>query len=141
MDIIEKIIEAEQRPDKALALGIAVFMGYEPVTASEYCEMYYILHKWQSKLGVGRLKSLDELIEQYRKEFTVNEISEAIEAYVDMRTITDKVHGCSCVRAILSRSDEDQDACNNTMPDYEEAPRGKASFVFPIFIDPSKPVS
>lgn len=56
MNIIDKLIEAEMQPQKAIALGIAVSCGYERVTICEYCEMYYILRKWQKNSASARLK-------------------------------------------------------------------------------------
>ena len=38
MDIIDKLIEAEEQPQKVIALGIAVLCGYEMVTIREYYE-------------------------------------------------------------------------------------------------------
>ena len=82
MNIIDKLIEAEMQPQKAIALGIAVSCGYERVTICEYCEMYYILRKWQKKLGIGTLKSLDDLVNRYNACFKANNNLEAAEEYV-----------------------------------------------------------
>lgn len=81
MNIIDKLIEAEKQLQKALALGIAVSDGYERVTICEYCEMYYILRKWQKKLGIGTHKSLDDLVNRYDARFKANNKLEATEEY------------------------------------------------------------
>lgn len=146
MDIIDKLVEAEQQPQKAIALGIAVLSGYERVNISEYCEMYYLLRKWQKKLGIGTLKSLDDIVDKYNACFEANKELEPVNEYVEQREFVDELSdGRSCVRDVLTFAQEADaaepagaDVCNNTMPDFaaETAP-----FAFPIYIDPTKPVS
>lgn len=143
MDIIEKLLEAEQQPQKALALGIAVLSGYEKVSISEYCEMYYILRKWQKKLGIGTLKSLDDLVNRYDARFKANNKLEATEEYVEQRELLDELgNKQSCVRDVLTYSVESvaDEICNDSMPDYTEA-TAQPTYVIPIYIDPTKPVS
>ena len=145
MDIIEKLIEAEQQPQKALALGIAVLSGYEKVSISEYCEMYYLLRKWQKKLSIGTLKSLDDLVDKYNACFEASKELEAAEEYVEQREFVDELgNGQSCVRDVLTFAKEADAAAdeiwNDTMPDYTEA-AAQPQYVIPIYIDPTKPVS
>lgn len=143
MNIIDKLIEAEMQPQKAIALGIAVFQGYERVTICEYCEMYYILRKWQKKLGIGTLKSLDDLVNRYNACFKANNNLEAAEEYVEQRELIDELgNKQSCVRDVLTYSVESvaDEICNDSMPDYTEA-TAQPTYVIPIYIDPTKPVS
>lgn len=148
MDIIDKLVEAEQQPQKAIALGIAVLSGYERVNISEYCEMYYLLRKWQKKLGIGTLKSLDDLVDKYNACFEASKELEAANAYVEQRELVDELSdGRSCVRDVLTyaKAVEAADVIadeiwNDTMPDYTEA-AAQPQYVIPIYIDPTKPVS
>lgn len=145
MDMIEKLLEAEQQPQKALALGIAVLSGYEKVSISEYCEMYYLLRKWQKKLSIGTLKSLDDLVDKYNACFEASKELEAAEEYVEQREFVDELgNGQSCVRDVLTFAKEADAAAdeiwNDTMPDYTEA-AAQPQYVIPIYIDPTKPVS
>ena len=145
MDMIEKLLEAEQQPQKALALGIAVLSGYEKVSISEYCEMYYLLRKWQKKLSIGTLKSLDDLVDKYNACFEASKELEAAEEYVEQREFVDELgNGQSCVRDVLTFAKEADAAAdeiwNDTMPDYTEA-AVQPQYVIPIYIDPTKPVS
>lgn len=145
MDMIEKLLEAEQQPQKALALGIAVLSGYEKVSISEYCEMYYLLRKWQKKLSIGTLKSLDDLVDKYNACFEASKELEAAEEYVEQREFVDELgNGQSCVRDVLTFAKEADavadEICNDSMPDYTEA-TAQPTYVIPIYIDPTKPVS
>ena len=148
MNIIEKLLEAEQQPQKALALGIAVLSGYEKVSISEYCEMYYILRKWQKKLGIGTLKSLDDLVDKYNACFEASKELEAAEEYVEQREFVDELgNGQSCVSDVITYAKALEAAdiiadeiWNDTMPDYTEA-AAQPQYVIPIYIDPTKPVS
>lgn len=148
MDIIEKLLEAEQQPQKALALGIAVLSGYEKVSISEYCEMYYLLRKWQKKLGIGTLKSLDDLVNSYNARFKANHEFEAANEYVEERELVDeRGNGQSCVSDVITYAKALEAAdiiadeiWNDTMPDYTEA-AAQPQYVIPIYIDPTKPVS
>ena len=142
------MLEAEQQPQKALALGIAVLSGYEKVSVCEYCEMYYILRKWQKKLGIGALKSLDDLVNKYNACFEANNELDALNAYVEERELVDeRGNGQSCVRDVLdyAKAVEAADVIadeiwNDTMPDYTEA-AAQPQYVIPIYIDPTKPFS
>ncbi len=87
---IQKLKEAEQRADKALALGIGIFLGYEPTSVCGICEMYYILRKWQAKHCLNELKGLDALIEDYDISFKAVNILDEMDGYVALRQAIDK---------------------------------------------------
>lgn len=143
MDIIDKLVEAEQQPQKAIALGIAVLSGYERVNISEYCEMYYLLRKWQKKLGIGALKSLDDLVKKYDARFEANKELEPANEYVEQREFVDELgDGQSCVRDVIAYAQETDadEICNDSMPDYTKA-ASQPHYVVPIYIDLTKPVS
>ena len=105
--------------------------------------MYYLLRKWQKKLGIGVLKSLDDLVNKYDAHFKANHKLEAAEEYVEQREFIDELFNKqSSVRDILTSSVESDadEICNDSMPDYTKA-TAQPTYVIPIYIDPTKPVS
>lgn len=166
---IQKLQEAEQRADKALALGIGIFLGYEQTSVCGICEMYYILRKWQTKLGPWALnKGLDALIEHYDTSFKAINLLDEMDGYVDLRQAIDKAsdkesniesaftndqEGTATMPEIMEiiaqchEPDEESASEEVEEPeqpeDYEEQELSKAEipYVYPIWNNPKGPVS
>lgn len=159
---IQKLKDAEQRADMALALGIGIFLGYEPTSVCGICEMYYILRKWQTKLGPNALQGLDALIEYYDTSFEAVNLLDEMDGYVALRQAIDKAsdkesnidsaftndqEGTATmpeIMEIMAQCHEEPEAEEVEEPDqpedYEE-PEAGIPYAYPIWNNPKGPLS
>ena len=86
--ILEQLEMAEQDLYMALNLGESIIFGYLEVELVDLMEMYYLLRKWQIRLGNKILDSLETLVKQY--EIVLEDVNEELlDDYITARQTED----------------------------------------------------
>ena len=88
--ILEQFDRAEDDLHAALLLGESIIFGYIEVDLVDWLEIYYILRKWQIKMGKRCIYSLQTLVEKY--ETALEDVdAEFLDSYMRDRKTMDVV--------------------------------------------------